>query len=533
MASTELSLNRTLSDALEDQLYDLNPDQTVFYPSFFAQNQRDLNESASKNKSVTEIPLSCLLDESLLTGNQVSNYTQHQHFQQPIHNTIWNSNSRKTLENLTSSPSKKIFSKYADPTLTTTTMVSKSNNGSPSYSYEASKPNTPAPSTISLNKVMKVPNQLTAPINNVSISTPQIPMQSMHDVKITNNFNDDLEGGFTSQINDEFEEQYFTKSTWPLQDNNMALNMNDARMIFDDEFVDDLSEDEDEDEHMVDDIVIEAKETGNNFIDSSSKQIIPTIDTTFNNQSFVDSDLSNNKLSNPLYGNSYSQECALLDDIDTESNMIDDDDLYELSFKRRKESVVFNKDVEKNISITKKNDTHSNTRKIELNIPITKKKIDQIDNFKTSHTEIEFSGKVNTRKKDSITINSSTEVPSVTNTTFKKKNTDTKKQNIASNQGNEIFKCMIMNIVTNKPCSAEFSRSYDLTRHQNTIHAKRKIVFRCSECIRSLGNEGFQKTFSRLDALSRHIKSKHENLSIKERQEVTKYAKQNVGYAVG
>ena len=74
---------------------------------------------------------------------------------------------------------------------------------------------------------------------------------------------------------------------------------------------------------------------------------------------------------------------------------------------------------------------------------------------------------------------------------------------------------------------------YVLTRHQNKIHIeKKKIVFRCSECIKALGDEGYSKTFSRLDALTRHIKLKHGELTPEQRKVVTKYAKENIGYVV-
>lgn len=90
-----------------------------------------------------------------------------------------------------------------------------------------------------------------------------------------------------------------------------------------------------------------------------------------------------------------------------------------------------------------------------------------------------------------------------------------------------------MNLITNEPCGAQFSRSYDLTRHQNTIHAKGRLSSVARKCIKILGSEGYQKTFSRLDALTRHIKSKHEDLSLEQRQEVTKFAKANIGYVMG
>lgn len=96
----------------------------------------------------------------------------------------------------------------------------------------------------------------------------------------------------------------------------------------------------------------------------------------------------------------------------------------------------------------------------------------------------------------------------------------------------EIYTCRLVNLTTKRPCLAQFSRSYDLTRHQNTVHAKKKLVFRCSECIKKMGLDGYDRTFSRLDALTRHCKTKHEHLTLEERQRVTKFAKENIGYVV-
>lgn len=56
---------------------------------------------------------------------------------------------------------------------------------------------------------------------------------------------------------------------------------------------------------------------------------------------------------------------------------------------------------------------------------------------------------------------------------------------------------------TGKPCLKVFSRSYDLIRHQDTIHAPVRKTFSCPKC----GPDS--KTFSRMDALSRHIRVKH------------------------
>jgi hypothetical protein len=59
-------------------------------------------------------------------------------------------------------------------------------------------------------------------------------------------------------------------------------------------------------------------------------------------------------------------------------------------------------------------------------------------------------------------------------------------------------KCERINPTTNKPCNTIFSRPYDLTRHEDTIHNVRKQKVRCALCVE-------EKTFSRNDALTRHM----------------------------
>ncbi|MCJ1430322.1 hypothetical protein MMC29_008240 [Sticta canariensis] len=63
-------------------------------------------------------------------------------------------------------------------------------------------------------------------------------------------------------------------------------------------------------------------------------------------------------------------------------------------------------------------------------------------------------------------------------------------------------KCERINPSTNKPCNTVFSRSYDLTRHEDTIHNNRKQKVRCGLCTE-------EKTFSRNDALTRHMRVVH------------------------
>ena len=63
-------------------------------------------------------------------------------------------------------------------------------------------------------------------------------------------------------------------------------------------------------------------------------------------------------------------------------------------------------------------------------------------------------------------------------------------------------KCERINPSTGKPCNTIFSRPYDLTRHEDTIHNARKEKVRCHLCTE-------EKTFSRNDALTRHMRVVH------------------------
>ncbi|KAI9736662.1 MAG: hypothetical protein M1834_000866 [Cirrosporium novae-zelandiae] len=63
-------------------------------------------------------------------------------------------------------------------------------------------------------------------------------------------------------------------------------------------------------------------------------------------------------------------------------------------------------------------------------------------------------------------------------------------------------KCERINPTTGKPCNTQFSRPYDLTRHEDTIHNAKKQKVRCHLCTE-------EKTFSRNDALTRHMRVVH------------------------
>ena len=68
-------------------------------------------------------------------------------------------------------------------------------------------------------------------------------------------------------------------------------------------------------------------------------------------------------------------------------------------------------------------------------------------------------------------------------------------------------RCDRLNPHSGKPCSAGFSRPYDLTHHEDTIYNARKQRVRCSLCTED-------KTFSCADALSRHYCICHPNVEL-------------------
>lgn len=68
-------------------------------------------------------------------------------------------------------------------------------------------------------------------------------------------------------------------------------------------------------------------------------------------------------------------------------------------------------------------------------------------------------------------------------------------------------RCLATDPDTGRPCAKVFSRPYDLVRHQDTIHAAVRKHYICPVCVKN-GNE--EKTFSRTDALARHIRVKHD-----------------------
>ncbi|KAK3366371.1 hypothetical protein B0H63DRAFT_405493, partial [Podospora didyma] len=63
-------------------------------------------------------------------------------------------------------------------------------------------------------------------------------------------------------------------------------------------------------------------------------------------------------------------------------------------------------------------------------------------------------------------------------------------------------RCERINPITWRPCNIVFSRPYDFTRHEDTIHDINKPKARCNICTD-------EKTFRRQDALIRHSRRCH------------------------
>ncbi|KAI1420732.1 hypothetical protein F5Y12DRAFT_92487 [Xylaria sp. FL1777] len=77
---------------------------------------------------------------------------------------------------------------------------------------------------------------------------------------------------------------------------------------------------------------------------------------------------------------------------------------------------------------------------------------------------------------------------------------------VASSQAGP-HRCDRVNPSTGKPCNTVFSRPYDLTRHEDTIHNAKKQKVRCGLCTE-------EKLFSRADALTRHYRVCHPDVEV-------------------
>lgn len=492
MASTELSLQRTLTDVLEDELYHFN--------SKYGLESSLLKNSGKKN------------DLSRVDGTNFSEY------QRSDSNGIQDDYFNDRI----------MFNKWADPSLTTMTT-----DGPASRQEPANVQQTPIATTVNLNNILKISNpfshtpiQLQSQIsNNNNHANKQNIRESLpYDVKISNDisqFNTELEDSIGL-----YDDVYNPKMYYPLEDSNAMINDIDAKALFDEEFKDD--DDDDEEEDGEEENVFEDNHLLNDLLDKKP--------VNFVDSNFVDMATMNysNEMSDVILNDDE-------DDDDDDNALIDEDQLYSSMFGKNistKDNIIYEKDLKRSQSLSlvekptlvKLSSSNSSLMGSTPGSSSPASSSSSVTNSSYSHPHSHLHKKTYKRKPLTNINGNSTRHKHHNNTYSKRKEP---KVDLESLSPSEIYTCRLVNLITKEPCSAQFSRSYDLTRHQNTIHAKRKTVFRCSECIRMLGDSGYDKTFSRLDALTRHIKSKHDGLTLEERQEVTKYAKENIGYVVG
>ncbi|QIW97309.1 hypothetical protein AMS68_002827 [Peltaster fructicola] len=106
-------------------------------------------------------------------------------------------------------------------------------------------------------------------------------------------------------------------------------------------------------------------------------------------------------------------------------------------------------------------------------------------------------------QRDGLSVDTSSESPRSTASPAPTSGSGlTSAQILARNSQAGPHKCTRINPSTGKPCNTIFSRPYDLTRHEDTIHNGRKQKVRCPYCRE-------EKTFSRNDALTRHMRVVH------------------------
>lgn len=77
----------------------------------------------------------------------------------------------------------------------------------------------------------------------------------------------------------------------------------------------------------------------------------------------------------------------------------------------------------------------------------------------------------------------------------------------------------------NKLCLRRFSRKYELIRHQETVHSKKKKLFKCYVCVKQNPNVG-PRIFTRHDTLAKHIRVNHK-ISGKEAKAEVAYSKKH------
>lgn len=77
----------------------------------------------------------------------------------------------------------------------------------------------------------------------------------------------------------------------------------------------------------------------------------------------------------------------------------------------------------------------------------------------------------------------------------------------------------------NKLCLRRFSRKYELIRHQETVHSKKKKLFKCYVCVKQNPSIG-PRIFTRHDTLAKHIRVNHK-ISGKEAKSEVSFSKKH------
>ncbi|SCV03764.1 LANO_0G06106g1_1 [Lachancea nothofagi CBS 11611] len=405
-----------------------------------------------------------------------------------------------------------MFSKYADPSLTTLSMQKPNPNRKSVQGPPASR--TPVQATVSLNNVMNVnpfASRLPSTTPEVRISSPALFQGEDEDMLNSGNEN------FPSEIyyDDSNNQKMFS---WPLQES--ATMSQDAMSIFDREFGDDLSDDDDEedDDEAEPDFAEEdhtqnynynqsQPETCNHLLPQEDDSLI--FDRSRPGTKFVDCD---------------SNDHAIADDDEEDGDRVrEEEDLNDNSFAgdvlydARKSSVV---------CLDEHYDTAPSSTQIsrESSLPPDPASFSNQSSISLSSLPTVA------RKKKYPSRRKSSNATSSTPSAKKKLSPLSECSALPPSMPQEVHTCEILNPITKDSCGKKFSRPYDLIRHQKTIHASKKKVFRCVICIQQQGAEGYEKTFSRGDALSRHIKVKHD-LTGPEAQKAIQFAKENVEFA--
>lgn len=403
-----------------------------------------------------------------------------------------------------------MFSKYADPSLTTMSL------DKPVDSRKTTPASlTPVQATVSLNNVMNVnPFLARLPSNgqDVRISSPALFQGEDEDM---------LNSG-ESFPPDYYYEDNQKLFSWPLQES--ATMSQDAMSIFDREFDDDLSEDEDEDEELEagDDQDQPKLEAGSEYQLNDDDSLI--FDRVRPGASFVDDDRNDfavvddedDEDDEKIGFHNELQSAGCTEGKHGEQDTFDEDVLYDRN--NRKSSVV--------CSGEQYTTAPSSTRISRESSP--EDTFTEAKCVTPSPSSLSSTPSFTRKKKYPSRRKSSNATPSAP--AIKKRISPLPSVTSSPGSGQEVHTCTLVNPITNEPCSKKFSRPYDLIRHQKTIHASKKKVFRCVICIQQQGTEGYQKTFSRGDALSRHVKVKHE-LTGAEAQKAIQFAKENVEFA--